>query len=98
MQFLVFLAVAIIAFGAYFVSRKSHMCTKGSAASFAPLVGVVALLLGIGSCLTVVPAGPVGVVDYCGTVSPNTLNAGINFVNPLANVHKFSVKRKNSKK
>src|SRR5574341_1413872 len=92
MQFLVFLAVAIIAFGAYFVSRKSHMYTKGSAASFAPLVGVVALLLGLGSCLTVVPAGHVGVVDFFGTVSPNTLKAGINFVNPLANVVKFSVK------
>ena len=42
--------------------------------------------------ITVVPAGHVGVVDFFGTVSPNTLKAGINLVNPLAHVVKFSVK------
>jgi regulator of protease activity HflC (stomatin/prohibitin superfamily) len=41
---------------------------------------------------TVVPAGNVGVVDFFGNVSDNTLKAGINFVNPLARVVKFSVK------
>ncbi|MDZ7363105.1 MAG: prohibitin family protein [candidate division KSB1 bacterium] len=91
MPFIVFLVIAIIAFGAYFVSRRSSLPTR-NAAGFAPLIGLVALLLAIGSCLTVVPAGHVGVVDFFGTVSPNTLKAGINLVNPLANVIKFSVK------
>lgn len=91
MQFLLFLAIALIAFGTYFVSRKRPLATRG-AAGVAPIVGVVALLAAIGSCLTVVPAGHVGVVDFFGTVSPNTLKAGINLVNPLANVIKFSVK------
>jgi regulator of protease activity HflC (stomatin/prohibitin superfamily) len=91
MQFLLFLAIALIAFGTYFASRKRPLATRG-AASVAPIVGVVALLAAVGSCLTVVPAGHVGVVDFFGTVSPNTLKAGINLVNPLANVIKFSVK------
>lgn len=91
MQFLLFLAIALIAFGAYFASRKRPLATRG-AAGVAPIVGVVALLAAVGSCLTVVPAGHVGVVDFFGTVSPNTLKAGINLVNPLANVIKFSVK------
>jgi regulator of protease activity HflC (stomatin/prohibitin superfamily) len=90
MPFIVFLVIAVIAFGAYFVSRRSSLPTR-NAAGFAPLIGVVALLLAIGSCLTVVPAGHVGVVNFFGNVSPNTLKAGINFVNPLANVIKFSV-------
>ena len=49
-------------------------------------------LMAFGQCLTVVPAGTVGVVDFFGTVSENTLKAGINLVNPFARVVKFSVK------
>jgi regulator of protease activity HflC (stomatin/prohibitin superfamily) len=90
MQFLLFLAIALIAFGTYFASRKRPMATRG-AAGVAPIVGAVALLAAVGSCLTVVPAGHVGVVDFFGTVSPNTLKAGINFINPLAKVKKFSI-------
>jgi regulator of protease activity HflC (stomatin/prohibitin superfamily) len=91
MLFLFLLAIALIAFGTYFASRKRPLATRGPA-GVAPIVGVVALLAAVGSCLTVVPAGHVGVVDFFGTVSPNTLKAGINLVNPLANVIKFSVK------
>ncbi|MDZ7291380.1 MAG: prohibitin family protein [candidate division KSB1 bacterium] len=94
MSFIVFLAVAIIAFVTYFASRKRFMPTRGqsTAAGIAPVIGVLALLAAVVSCLTVVPAGHVGVVDFFGMVSPNTLKAGINLVNPLANVIKFSVK------
>ena len=42
--------------------------------------------------VTVVPAGHVGVQDFFGTVSKNTLKAGINFRNPLARIIKFSIK------
>jgi regulator of protease activity HflC (stomatin/prohibitin superfamily) len=90
MQFLLFLAIALIAFGTYFASRKRPMATRG-AAGVAPLVGVVALLAAVGSCLTVVPAGHVGVIDFFGTVSPNVLKSGIKLVNPLAKVKRFSV-------
>lgn len=96
MPFLVFLAIAALAFGTYFVSRRSNLPTR-QAAGIAPLIGVVALVAAIGSCFTVVPAGYVGVVDFFGKVSPNTLKSGINFVNPLANVIKFSVKTQEMK-
>jgi len=56
------------------------------------LVLLVSVLLILTEAITVVPAGPVGVVDFFGTVSPQTLKAGITLVNPLADVHKFSVK------
>lgn len=49
-------------------------------------------LLSFSQCFTVIPAGHVGVVDFFGVVSDNTLKSGINFVNPLARVIKFSVK------
>jgi len=91
MPFLVFLAIAALAFGTYVVSRRSNLPTR-NAAGIAPVIGVVALLAAAGSCFTVVPAGHVGVVDFFGTVSSNTLKAGINVVNPLANVVKFTVK------
>jgi regulator of protease activity HflC (stomatin/prohibitin superfamily) len=56
------------------------------------MVGFGAILVALSNCFTVVPAGHVGVVDFFGTVSDNTLKAGINFVNPLARVVKMSVK------
>ena len=90
MPFLVFIAIALIAFGTYVAARRGDLPTR-SAAGIAPLIGVVALLAAAGSCFTVIPAGHVGVVDFFGTVSPNTLKAGINLVNPLAHVIKFSV-------
>jgi regulator of protease activity HflC (stomatin/prohibitin superfamily) len=92
MQFIVFLTIAIIAFGVYFASRSRARMGDQRVASFAPLIGVFFLLAALVSCLTVVPAGEVGVVDFFGIVSPNTLKAGINLVNPLAKVEKFSVK------
>lgn len=57
------------------------------------LIGVIIFgLLAFAQCFTVIPAGHVGVVDFFGVVSDNTLKSGINLVNPLARVIKFSVK------
>lgn len=60
------------------------------------LVSIVAVLIaaviGIINVFTVVPAGTVGVVDFLGNVSDNTLKAGVNVVNPMAKVIKFSIK------
>lgn len=52
------------------------------------LGGILALI----QVFTVVPAGTVGVVDFLGSVSNTTLKSGVNIVNPLANVIKFSIK------
>jgi regulator of protease activity HflC (stomatin/prohibitin superfamily) len=51
----------------------------------------VLLLLLIGSPVTVVPAGHVGVKDFFGNVSPYALPAGVRFVFPFTRVVKMSV-------
>lgn len=53
---------------------------------------LIAAVIGIINVFTVVPAGTVGVVDFLGNVSDNTLKAGVNVVNPVAKVIKFSIK------
>lgn len=56
--------------------------------------GVIALgaIITFFQLFTVIPAGSVGVVDFLGSVSDNTLKSGVNFVNPMANIVKFSIK------
>lgn len=58
----------------------------------AGLLVVVFAALALGQCLTVIPAGHVGVVDFFGYVAKRTLKAGINLVNPFARIAKFSIK------
>lgn len=69
--------------------------TRGANRPAATGFGAAALLLALFAltrCLTVVPAGHVGVVDLFGSVSPRTLKSGLNLVNPLARVARMSVK------
>ncbi|HTX17564.1 MAG TPA: prohibitin family protein [Bacteroidota bacterium] len=88
----------LIAFAGFFVFRASrHIPDRRQFSILALLVAVVFGLLAVGQCLTVVPAGNVGVVDFFGTVSPNALKAGINPVNPLARVVKMSVQTQEMK-
>ncbi len=56
--------------------------------------GVIALgaIITFFQLFTVIPAGSVGVVDFLGSVSDNTLKSGVNFVNPMASIVKFSIK------
>ncbi|MBU1983807.1 prohibitin family protein [bacterium] len=60
------------------------------------IIGVLILML-LFRTFTVIPAGHVGVVDLFGKVSDRTLKPGINLKNPLAVVHKFSVKTQEMK-
>jgi prohibitin 1 len=59
----------------------------------AGVFGTVALL----QLFTQIPAGHVGVVDFFGVVSDKTLSAGINPVNPMANVIKYSIQTQEHK-
>lgn len=59
----------------------------------AAVFGVIAIL----QCFTQIPAGHVGVVDFFGVVSDQTLRAGISPVNPLANVIKYSIQTQEHK-
>jgi regulator of protease activity HflC (stomatin/prohibitin superfamily) len=85
--------IALVAFGKLArVSRGDSFPVVGASRAGTGIVALVAALVAASQVLTVIPAGHVGVVDFFGTVSPVTLKAGINFVNPLARIVKFSVK------
>ena len=60
-------------------------------AGLAALATIVFALLAVLQCFTIIPAGNVGVKDVFGVVDETTLKSGINPVNPLAHVVKFSV-------
>ena len=90
MFFILFVVVAIVAFLAW-KEFRSNPNKKGSA-NMAILVSAGAALFALSNAFTVIPAGNIGVVDFFGTVSDNTLKSGINFVNPLARIVKMSIK------
>ncbi|HEY6950968.1 MAG TPA: prohibitin family protein [Bacteroidota bacterium] len=89
------LSVAVTFAAVFFWSRARK--TNPSLASTAMAVVIAFMLITVSQVFTVVPAGNVGVVDFFGIVSEKTLPAGINIVNPLANVIKFSVQTKEHK-
>lgn len=94
MFFIFSLIIIVVAFFVWQSARKrisyNVMYQRTANAALAVIAGFS--LVAVGQCMTVIPAGTVGVVDFFGTVSENTLKAGINFVNPLARVIKFSIK------
>lgn len=89
MLFLISLGAAIIAFLVYLNAKKRF---NKSESMFAIAGFVVAILIAVSQFFTVIPAGTVGVIDFFGMVSENTLKAGVNYVNPMANVIKFTIK------
>jgi len=96
MAFVLMALGAVLLFALHFITRSQVRESAGGelrrAFNFMPVVGVLLLLGALASCLTVIPAGYVGVVDFFGTVQENTLKSGINLINPMANVIKMSVK------
>lgn len=97
-----FILSVLIALGALFVflnARKKAefnvMMKKTANLALAAAAGFS--LLALGQCLTVIPAGHVGVVDFFGIVSDEPLLAGINPINPLARVQKYSIQTKEHK-
>ncbi|MBA4313085.1 MAG: membrane protease subunit, stomatin/prohibitin [Chlorobiaceae bacterium] len=60
-------------------------------------IAVLAVILAISQFFSVIPAGHVGVVDFFGIVSDRTLGAGINMVNPMAKIQKYSIQTKEHK-
>jgi len=66
-------------------------------ASAAGGTAIVFVLIALVQCFTQIPAGHVGVVDFFGVVSDRALPSGIQPVNPLARVIKFSIQTKEHK-
>jgi prohibitin 1 len=89
MLFVIALLAAIAAGFVYF-NAKRRVNKSESTLALAGLV--IALLIAFMQVWTIIPAGHVGVIDFFGNVSDNTLKPGVNFVNPMANVVKFDAR------
>jgi regulator of protease activity HflC (stomatin/prohibitin superfamily) len=82
--------LSLLVIAAAIVVRKTNKDTRTNQGALFALV--LFILVAIGKCFTVIPAGHVGVIDFFGRVSDKTLKSGINVVNPLARIVKFSIK------
>jgi regulator of protease activity HflC (stomatin/prohibitin superfamily) len=89
MLFIVALIAAVVA---YFVYRNAKKRLNKSEANFSMIGFVVALVIAISQCWTIIPAGHTGVIDFLGNVSDETLKPGVNLVNPMAKIEKMSIK------
>ena len=89
MLFIIALLAAVAA-GVVYFNAKRRLNKSESTMAFVGLV--VALVIAFMQCWTVIPAGHVGVIDFFGNVSDQTLLPGVNFVNPMANVVKFDAR------
>jgi len=100
---MIFILTTIIAITALLVWRNATSKERQNAIAFRSVARVSALAAGVFGvlallqCLTQIPAGHVGVVDFFGVVSDQTLRAGINPVNPLATVIKYSIQTQEHK-
>lgn len=101
MFFVLTFLIAVGAILAWFTARKKVIVEKNMyyqrSANIAGVVAVFFSLASFSQAFTVIPAGHVGVVDFFGVVSETTLKSGVNLVNPLARVIKFSVQTKEHK-
>lgn len=89
MVFIIAVIVIVVGFLFYRNLKRTGRRQEAAVSITATIVAVVVAFLNL---FTVVPAGTVGVVDFLGYVSDNTLKAGVNLVNPMANVINFSIK------
>jgi len=76
--------------------RQNNIAFRSVARVSALVAGVFGFLTLL-QCFTQIPAGHVGVVDFFGVVSDQTLRAGINPVNPLSTVVKYSIQTQEHK-
>ena len=53
---------------------------------------IMILLILITRAIVIIPAGTVGVYDYFGNIRAEELHPGIHIINPLAKVHKMSIR------
>jgi regulator of protease activity HflC (stomatin/prohibitin superfamily) len=95
MGFVFFVVVAAIAAFIWFTNRKKvveqYNVMYRTAMRVSGIVAFMGVILALFQCFTVIPAGHVGVIDFFGIVADHTLPAGINFVNPMARIHKYSI-------
>jgi prohibitin 1 len=100
---MIFILAIIIAVLSFFVwrsasrkVRENNIAFRSVSTAGAVVAGVFGILAVL-QCFTQIPAGHVGVVDFFGVVSDETLRAGINPVNPMASVIKYSIQTQEHK-
>ena len=96
LSIIVFIVSIFIWLGARKKTSKNSISISSNSNIFI-FVATVAVIFALSQCFTQVPAGHVGVVDFFGIVSEKPLSAGISFVNPFANVVKYSIQTKEHK-
>lgn len=89
MLFIIAIIIAIIGLVTY---RNLKRTGKRQESTFSLVAVVLGIVVAVLQVFTVIPAGTVGVVDFLGMVSDNTLKPGVNVVNPIAKIYKFSIK------
>jgi prohibitin 1 len=94
MLFLLFAAIALLTF---LIWRKTSREGPPAAARFSAVAAGAFTLFALFQCFTVIPAGNVGVKDFFGTVSDDPIGPGINMINPLTRVVKFSIQTQEHK-
>jgi prohibitin 1 len=100
---MIFILSIIIAVISFFIWRSAAAKVGHGNIAYRSVsqVGVVAMTvfaaISLLQCFTQIPAGHVGVVDFFGVVSEIPLRAGINPVNPMAAVIKFSIQTQEQK-
>lgn len=89
MLFILALLLAVVLFFAFRNLKKVGRILESRISIIAATVFMILALI---QGFTVVPAGTVGVIDFLGSVSDHTLKPGVNVVNPMARVIKYSFK------
>lgn len=89
---MLFIIAILAAAMAFFVYRNAKKRFNKQESTFSLIGMAVALLIAFAQLFTVISAGHVGVIDFFGNVSDQTLLPGVNFVNPLANIVKFDAR------
>jgi len=94
---MLFILLVIIGVITLFVGLKFKKSGRKQEFAITSGVALIAFAFAFVQTITVIPAGSVGVVDFLGMVSSATLKPGINIVNPMARVIKFSIKTQEEK-
>jgi len=94
MLFVIAILAAVVAYVFYNAAKKRGQRQE---TNFALMGMLAAIVIAFAQIWTVIPAGHVGVIDFFGNVSDNTLLPGVNFVNPLAKVVKFDARTQEMK-
>ncbi len=98
MGFIVSLLTTLIATLVYLNSGKiADNRNRLAVRTIAALIAIVAIIGSIARGLVIVPPGNIGVTNLFGRVSDNSLNPGVNLVNPFAKVLNFSTRLKDIK-